>query len=186
MRFFRDYLRYRLKWVFAHLLLLAVFLFTFYLYHLPLAAVLYPAALCFLIAAAYFVTDFRREKQRRETLRGIMEAGVELCTRLPEPLSGIEESYREMVCAFCEEYTRAAEKSRKAYDEMINYYTLWVHQIKTPIASMRLQLQNEDTELARKLLTDLNRIEQYVGMVLAYLRLDSDSTDYVFREYDLD
>ena len=30
------------------------------------------------------------------------------------------------------------------------------------------------------------RIEQYVEMVLCYLRLDSSSTDYVFQEYDLD
>ena len=33
---------------------------------------------------------------------------------------------------------------------------------------------------------ELGRIEQYVEMVLCYLRLDSDSTDYVFGEYELD
>lgn len=69
---------------------------------------------------------------------------------------------------------------------MTDYYSVWVHQIKTPIASMKLMLQNEDTVLARKLSTDLFRIEQYVGMVLAFLRLDSESSDYVFQEYELD
>ena len=33
---------------------------------------------------------------------------------------------------------------------------------------------------------DLNRIEEYVEMVLTFLRLDSDSTDYLIKEYDLD
>ena len=69
---------------------------------------------------------------------------------------------------------------------MVEYYTVWAHQIKTPIASMRLQIQSEDTESARKLMGDLNRIEAYVEMVLTFLRLDSDSTDYLIKEYDLD
>lgn len=51
---------------------------------------------------------------------------------------------------------------------------------------MRLTLQNEDSALSRKLSGDLFRIEQYVEMVLMFLRLDSDSTDYVIREHDLD
>ena len=38
----------------------------------------------------------------------------------------------------------------------------------------------------RALREELRRIEQYVEMVLCYLRLDSNSTDYVIREYDLD
>ena len=69
---------------------------------------------------------------------------------------------------------------------MVEYYTVWAHQIKTPIAAMRLNLQSEDTESARKLMGDLNRIESYVEMVLTFLRLDSDSTDYLIKEYDID
>ena len=51
---------------------------------------------------------------------------------------------------------------------------------------MRLNLQSEDTAFARRISEDLFRIEQYVEMVLCYLRLDSGSTDYIIREYDLD
>lgn len=72
------------------------------------------------------------------------------------------------------------------YNDMVDYYTVWAHQIKTPISSMRLTLQSDDSELSRKLSGELFRIEQYVEMVLAFLRLGSDSTDYVFKEYDLD
>ena len=68
---------------------------------------------------------------------------------------------------------------------MLDYYTLWAHQIKTPIASMRLSLQQEDTPKARQLLQELSRAEQYVGMVMVYLRLTGGS-DLVLREYELD
>ena len=63
---------------------------------------------------------------------------------------------------------------------------MWAHQIKTPIASMRLTLQNEDSPLSRTISDDLFRIEQYVEMVLCYLRLGSESTDYVIAKQDLD
>ena len=75
---------------------------------------------------------------------------------------------------------------QRRYEDMVDYYTVWAHQIKTPISSMRLTLQNQDSSTARQLLEELQRIEGYVEMVLAFLRLDSDSSDYLFREYDLD
>ena len=81
-----------------------------------------------------------------------------------------------------------AAQAKAAADraDMLEYYTLWAHQIKTPIAAMRLRLQSEDSDFSRRLLTDLGRIEQYVEMVLTYLRLEGEGTDYVFREAKLD
>ncbi len=80
---------------------------------------------------------------------------------------------------------------------MTDYYTTWVHQIKTPLSAMRIMLQSglpeelEETEFAwesmrDELLDELLKTEQYVDMALQYLRLDSESSDFVFREYDLD
>ena len=84
------------------------------------------------------------------------------------------------------EESQLRTQMNRRYSDMVEYYTIWAHQIKTPISSMRLTLQNEDSTLSRKLTADLFRVEQYVEMVLMFLRLDSDSTDYVIREYDLD
>ena len=53
-----------------------------------------------------------------------------------------------------------------------DYFSAWAHQIKTPIASMGLKLQKEDSALSRRLRGDLNRIEQYVDMAMTYLRLE--------------
>ena len=69
---------------------------------------------------------------------------------------------------------------------MVDYYTAWVHQIKTPIAAMRLTLQLDDTPNGRKLMSQLLRIEQYVDMVLMYLRLDEGTSDYVICACDVD
>ena len=85
-----------------------------------------------------------------------------------------------------EQYKTLETSMNIKYQNMIEYYTLWAHQIKTPIASMRLTLENRDSREARKLSADLFRIEQYVEMVLTFLRLDSDYTDYVIESCCLD
>ena len=68
---------------------------------------------------------------------------------------------------------------------MTDYYTLWAHQIKTPIAAARLLLQEDPGAVGTEVEVELLKIEQYVDMVLGYLRLDSASTDYVFQDTDL-
>ena len=70
--------------------------------------------------------------------------------------------------------------------DTVDYYTVWAHQIKTPIAAMRLTLQKEDVPEARRLASELSRIEQYVEMVLVFVRLGSDYSDYVFARQDID
>ncbi|MGN1466791.1 MAG: sensor histidine kinase [Ruminococcus sp.] len=97
-----------------------------------------------------------------------------------------DEDYRRIIRLISKEHNDYRMVTNRKYADMIEYYTTWAHQIKTPIASMRLHLQNEDTPLSCKLTSDLHRIEQYVEMVLTFLRLNSESTDYVFKEYDLD
>ena len=62
-----------------------------------------------------------------------------------------------------------------------------VHQVKTPIAALRLLLQNKNDEgQMTEELSELFGIEQYVEMALQYQRLDSETTDFVFEETDLD
>ena len=51
---------------------------------------------------------------------------------------------------------------------------------------MRLALREEDTTENRRLLSELFQIEQYVEMVLHYIRLDSSGNDLMIQEYALD
>ena len=67
----------------------------------------------------------------------------------------------------------------------LSYYTLWVHQIKTPIAAMDLLLQ-AGPDRATEMEIELQKIAQYVDMVLQYLRLDSTAKDLVLQRCQLD
>lgn len=186
MKLFFRYLKQRWRLYVVGALFCIIFIVTFILYHLPIEAVIYPAFLCAGVGLIILVFDFLRVKRRHEMLESVHSISDAISNILPEAETIEDVDYQKIVRLIGEEHSRYRADTTRQYSEMIDYYTVWVHQIKTPIASMRLHLQNEDSAFARKLYADLHRIEQYVEMVLTFLRLNSDNTDYVFREYDLD
>lgn len=186
MKLFLQYLKQRRGYIFTTCLFFLIFLISFFLYRLPAAAVFYPAGLCILAGLFLLFWDFYRVKKKGELLGRIHAMADMALDALPDK-EGIEEAqYQRIIRLFAEEHERYRMTAARRYEDMIDYYSVWVHQIKTPIASMRLKLQNEDSPLSRKLSGDLRRVEQYVEMVLAFLRLNSESTDYVIKEQDLD
>ena len=186
MSFLRKYLYQRRGVFIAVIFAAAVFTASFLLYRLPLGAVAYPAALCGTVGLLALIWDYIKLSRRHSRLSEIAKLSADIIAALPEP-DGIEsEDYQGMIKKLHDELIGLQNQNDLRYRETVDYYTAWVHQIKTPIASMRLTLDGEDTPASRRLSSDLSRIERYVEMVLAYLRLDSSSSDYVFREYDLD
>ncbi len=183
---FFSYLRQRRKGLLALVLFCAVFAVSFILYHLPVRAVLYPTLFCILLGAVFVIWDFSRAKRKHETLSEIQKMTAALIGDLPEPQGADDEDYQAIIRTLKREVADNSAVASARYRDLVDYYTVWVHQIKTPITSMRLSLEKEDTALSRKISSDLFQIEQYVEMVLAYLRLDADSNDYVFKEGALD
>lgn len=177
MKLFGSYLKYRAKLIVTYILIAGVFASSYLLFDMPRIAVLYPLALTFGIGLAVAAVDFVFFVRRHNSI---------LSEELPAPKNLLEEDYQIIIEKLKEEADMAAQKASADYTDMVEYYTVWAHQIKTPIAAMRLNLQAEDTESARRLIGDLNRIEAYVEMVLTFLRLDSNNTDYLIKEYDID
>lgn len=186
MKLFLHYLRSKALKIGAFLLFALLFLVSFRLYHLPLAAVWYPSALCAALGLVILLLDFRRVRQRHLELQQILKSLPALPQTLPQPQAVLEEDYRALTRALLAQQRTLETQLNSRYQDMLDYYTLWAHQIKTPIAAMRLLLQDADTDEQRALLEQVQSVEQYVEMVLGYLRLESPSSDYVIRNYLLD
>lgn len=186
MRLFGAYIRQHRRSILMLILFGVIFCVTFMLYQLPVEAVLYPVLLCGFFGVIFIMIDFSRIKRNHDKLKIVEKLTAAMIDSLPEAESVENQDYQKIIKTLCEEAIQLETLETARYQDMVEYYTMWVHQIKTPIASMRLTLQNEDTPLSRKLSLDLFHIEQYVEMVLTFLRLDSTSTDYVFRNFNLD
>lgn len=189
MQLFFSYLKQQLKYILLFGFFSILFAVTFFLYHFPLAAVAYPVLLCLVFGILFFIWDFSKTKIRHRTLdelSHLTELSSDMIRSLPQETSVCGRDYQILLTKLAEQISDLKTEQSTKFTDMIDYYTVWVHQIKTPISSMRLTLQNEDSAVARKLSCDLSRIEQYVEMVLAFLRLDSDSSDYIFKSHQLD
>ena len=186
MKLLFRYLRSRLSVIAMFLAFALIFATSFMLYHLPLKAVLYPAGLCLLLGAGCAAAGFLRLKKRHAVLEELKRLETGLPEQLPEVQDVEAADYREIVQLLSDAHREGQARAEASFQAMTDYYTLWAHQIKTPLAAMRLKLQGQDTAEARELLSDLGRIERYVEMVLTYLRLEGSGTDYVIRECDLD
>lgn len=184
--FFRLYLRAQrrgmLFWGFCCL----IFTVSFALYGLPLGAVLYPAALCAAAGGIILLLSLRKSRAVCQELSLMQPHPADLPDELPAAQSPQEQAYQALLLALHADRQKLKSNMNARYHDMTEYYTVWAHQIKTPIAAIRLALQNEDTPLSRRLTGEVGRVEQYVQMALTYLRLGSDSSDYVIRSCALD
>lgn len=186
MELFKVYLKQKSRTMAVMAAFCCIFGVVFWLYHLPLEAVVYPALLCACLGGLVLAADYLRIRRNYKFLMGYRSESAALIPEMPQ-VRGLEDgAYQALIRTLQEQIKTMDETAEARYRGMLDYYSIWAHQIKTPIASMRLQLQNEDSALSRSLQSDLRRIEQYVEMVLAYLRLDSTASDYVFRECSVD
>ena len=186
MKFLGRYICSHKKVIIALILFCFVFLIVFYFYDLPIMAVLYPIIICIFIGLTFFIYDFCRAYVKHKYLL-IINSQIEYINDISlntETQDDID--YKRIVFNLQERLKKLEGTMNSRYSDMMDYYTIWVHQIKTPIASIKLNLENNNSELSKLLSNDLFRIEQYVEMVLCYLRLNSESTDYIIKEYDLD
>ncbi len=187
MKIFLKYLKYNAKNILCFAACCMIFATIFYLFSLPLKAVLYPVLLCLffiIICAAVGFIRFYKKHKMLERLTKEASVTIEL---LPKESNLIEEDYQNVIRELFEFQKQFEQKSDIKYSDLREYFTLWAHQIKTPIAAMSLILQSDfENPQNRELLEELQKIEQYVEMVLGYLRLESESTDYIIKKYDLD
>lgn len=185
MKLLGCYLRRQGRLLAVLLLFVGIFAAVFSLYNLPVEAVGYAGALCLTAGGVFFAVGFFRYARRHRALCRLLHNVEEAAFALPPPGDALEADYQELLRAVCAHRAQLAAAAENARRDLLDYYTLWVHQIKTPIAALQLLLQQEPSGSA-ELSAQLLKIEGYVEMVLSYLRLGSDTTDYVLRRADLD
>lgn len=155
------------------------------LYQLPLEVAVYLAVLWLGAGAATFLYGYARYRQKAQNLSLVEKAPEINLDRLGETTDEVELLYREIIRKLDGMRMGAETDRQRSLEEMTDYYTMWAHQIKTPIFALRLLLQ-EESEKNRESLAQLFRIEQYVEMVLGYLRTEDMSADLKLSRCSLD
>ena len=178
---FFSYLRRHFKIIILLAAFAAIFAGVFSLYELPAEAVGYACLLCAAVGAVLFAIGYGGYLRRHKALKDALKTIGVSPECLPEPRGAIEADYQALVRALWAEKAAAVAASETERREMSDYYTMWVHQIKTPIsaAGLLLQLPGETDKSA--LCAELMEIERYAEMALTYVRLADGGSDYVLR-----
>lgn len=180
-----SYLKSKRNIAFLLVIIFLIFLILFTLYSLPFEPIYYAFLLISVFILIIGTMDFRFYYKRHDFLKRL-KTNIKITDyKLPVLKELIEEDYQELIRIIDKDRLDIINKKDKSYSEMIDYYTIWAHQIKTPIAAMRLLLQSEKDSLHMELLEQLFKIEQYVEMVLQYLKVESINSDLIFKRYSL-
>lgn len=186
MKLFLRYLAQYRRTALVFIVFVMIFAVIFSLYDLQTEPILYASLLCLAVSAVILTVHFLHFRRMYLERQRIIENVTLMTERLPEPDTPLEAQYLEMLERLRTYSYEMQHRYSQARSESIDYYTTWVHQIKTPISVMQMILQSEDTEDYRALSAELFRIEQYVEMVLYWFRLDSTANDFVIGTVALD
>jgi signal transduction histidine kinase len=180
------YLKGKIAAVAVVLVSFGIILLVFSLYSLPWEAVGYAFLLAGVFILVIGMIDFAGFYKRHKILENLRNSITVSSYMFPTAKDLIEVDYQDLIRIIDHGRTEIINQKEKAFADMVDYYTIWAHQIKTPIAAMRLLLQSEQSETNNELLEQLFKVEQYVEMVLQYLRLENMSSDLVFKRHSLD
>ena len=154
---------------------------------MPLEAWAYSSVFILLIFGGWIILDEVQQRKKYKQLKNIQkEAEVYLETEhFGKPENAVEKEYQNLAEMLGRQWENARQEARCQISEANRYYIRWSHQIKTPIAALRLLLEEEEPDRAA-MEGEIYRIEQYVEFALQYQRLEGGHKDLVFAHYSLE
>lgn len=82
-----------------------------------------------------------------------------------------------------QEHVKYFKNMQSEYQE---YIETWVHEIKTPIASLMLIMENHEDNIPNSMKYEVKKIENYIDQVLYYSRSNDVSKDYIIKKFNLE
>ncbi len=143
----------------------------------------------FIPLISYMLLDYMKWKKYLNNIEKILE-GLDKKYLLPEVIEDAEFITGERINEILKVLSRDMHENVKFYrtiqEEYREYIETWVHEIKTPISSTRLLIENNNNEITRKIDKQVDKIENFVEQVLYYSRSDEVGKDFIIKEVSLE
>ncbi len=201
MKNFRAYFYENIRWLAVILFIALVMTATMLLNQIPLYEIGYGMLLCAFVTVVAILVGYGRHRDSFRQLEQMQENIAAIPCDMKTPEYMYERQYQECIRAIAREKDRLQKEMRSRQQDLAEYYSMWVHQIKTPIAALKLLADEEmnayldDEDSAENDMRVINmyqkqnelfRVEQYVDMALQYTRLGAQTNDFVFERVLLD
>lgn len=198
-----NFIKQNYIWILMIVTMSCIHLLYMYLIGARKQDMVYAAVLDAILLLITVLVGFFRYSSKVKALSNALERPVEEQAKLPEATDDVEMLYHRLLENQSIARSEAESSAAIRQSQMREYYSMWVHQIKTPISAMKLLLEAEreelgqlicDDEQSQYLLSDnmdsfedeLFRIEEYVSMALQYQRVSSTENDFVLEKGSVD
>lgn len=201
MKHFKAYLLENIRWLAVILFIALVMTVTMSLNEISFQEIGYGMLLCGFVTVIAILIGYDRHRESFRQLEQMQKNIVAMPDDMKSPEYMYERQYQDCIRSIAQEKDRLQREMMNRQQDLSEYYSMWVHQIKTPIAALKLLIDEEmnacldadDTEEndtcvinVRQKQNELFRIEQYVDMALQYTRLGAQTNDFVIESVLLD
>lgn len=151
--------------------------------------VLFVFCIWFLPLISYMALEFIKCKSYYDEINSILEH-LDKKYILPEVIKESTFIHGQKLNFILKEVSRDMHENVKFHKDIQSdyreYIETWVHEIKTPIASTKLIIANNQNKVTNKIDFQLDIIEGFVDQVLYYSRSNNVSKDYIIKQINLD
>ncbi|MFM1515223.1 sensor histidine kinase [Helcococcus ovis] len=186
MKLFINYIKDKIKSIILALSMIFIFFLVYKLYDINMEAFLYASILSIFTGLIIFIISFLKYKNYIEELNLLknMENNDEI--NILNKNDMISREYKKILKSLNEKIYKMELKYKSQIKNQEEFFIMWTHQVKLPITAIRILLDSEENIDKSLIKSQLNRIDQYTKMVLAYIRLNSENSDFVIENVNLD
>ncbi|EHP45871.1 sensor histidine kinase [Clostridium perfringens] len=133
----------------------------------------------------YHIFDYLRKKQYYNEIKENMESLDKkyLISEVIEEGTFTESKLiYDVICKSNKAMNDEIGEFKRGINDYREYIELWVHEIKTPIATCKLLIENNESPLTESIGEEVCKLENYIDQALFYTRSNTLEKDYIIKE----
>lgn len=183
-----DYLKERSFYLGINLLLFIILVLIMKLLNFGTAIIFLVFCIWFFPLIIYIILELIKSKAYYDDLTSVIE-NLDKKYLLPEVIKKPKNIEQKVIYNVLKEANKDMHERVNKYKDMQveyrEYIETWVHEIKTPIASTRLMIANNQNKVTENIEYEMKKIESFIDQVLYYARSSEVSKDYLVKEFKL-
>ena len=183
-----DFLKERIIFISINMLIILFSAFTLRVFKVDLDLIIFLSIINIISSLAFHIYDYIK---RRNYYKGLIDNLESLDKKYL--ISDLIEEPTFIDGMILKEVLYSANKSmndeiavlRNSMIEYEEYINIWVHEIKTPIATTKLIIENNKNEITKSIDEEINKIDNYIEQALYYAKSSYSNDDYIIKKINL-
>lgn len=183
-----EFIKSRIFFIMMNVLLYFTVLIIMSIAHMPLVVLFLIFLIWFLPLTVYMICQYLHGRKFFKDMTAIsskLDKKYLLSEVIKKPYHYEEIIFYDILCEACRNMHEEVNVYKNMHDEYREYIETWVHEIKTPLASVELMLENSEIEEKKNIIDETMKIGKYINQALYYCRSNSVSNDYIIKEFNL-